>query len=160
MERQRNELDSLLKEIEGEAEALGLGLFRAQPVWDDEYLTTVEWRSDPGADAEPGWRSFLKLAVKQQRPMLLQITHVFPQEVFDAVAPRMLRDRLDPEMRAQLEEHEHMLAAARGFANQTGKIQFGWIEQNVFYTWQQETDWYTRVWELVMSHPFEIDEEE
>ncbi len=152
----QNELDQLLERIEAEASTLGISLFRAQPIWDDEYLTSIEWRGDK----PDSWKDFLKLAATRKVSMLVQITHTFHESAFEPMTPRSLMSQLNGDMREQLEEHEQMLSAARGFANQTGKVQLGWFEGNVFYTWQQETDWYTRVWELVMSHPFEFEEEE
>jgi hypothetical protein len=153
--KSRNELDSLLEEIEAEAKTRNLRIFRAAPIWDDEHLTMVEWRSD---DEEQGWRQLLDLAAQQPHsPLLLTVAHAFHESAFEP-SPLGLRARLDDDLRAQLEEREQLLVAAREFAGQTGRIEIGWIDNRVFYQWHRETDWYSRVWDLVMSGPFDLDD--
>lgn len=147
----RNELDDLMDQWEAEARRRNIPVFRAQPIWDEDQLTTVHWqtREDDG-----GWRTFFDVAQARKVPMLLVITHAFHESAFEAT-PYDFQHRLDPETRAEIEEHEHLLLAARDFAGQTGRVELGWIEDGVFYQWGQETDWFPRVWELVMSRPFE-----
>ncbi len=153
----RNELDSLLDTLADECRQRNLPVFRAQPIWDDENLTTVAWKTDDRPDS---WREFLSLVESRRISMLLLIAHSFHESVFDPT-PLSYRMNLDPEMRAEVEEQEQMLAAARQFSGQTGRVEMGWIDNGIFYVWGQETDWYSRVWELVMSRafdPFEDDE--
>ena len=151
--KSRNELDALLEKIEGEARTRDIPLFKAGPVWDDEHLTVIEWRTDD----EEGWRTMLDLAQARKIPMLLAIAHSFHESSFEP-SPVGLRAKLDDELRLQLEEREQMLVAARDFAGQTGRIEIGWIDNRVYYQWHQEADWYSRVWDLVMSGPFDFED--
>ncbi len=154
----RNELDTLLENIETEARQRSLAIFHAQPIWDDDHLTTIHWQSRDGASTT--WKDFLDTAVARKVPLLLLIVHSFHEAAFEP-SPPAFRMHLDAETRAELEEQEHLLAAAREFSGQTGRIEAGWIDGNIFYQWGQETDWYGRVWELVMSRPLEgLDEDE
>lgn len=154
----RNELDTLLENIEVDARQRSLAVFHAQPIWDDDHLTTIHWQSRDDVGAT--WKDFLDVAVARKVPMLLLIVHSFHEAAFEP-SPPAFRMHLDSETRAELEEQEHLLAAAREFSGQTGRIEVGWIEGSIFYQWGQETDWYGRVWELVMSRPLEgLDDEE
>jgi hypothetical protein len=153
----RNELDTLMEQLEEEANRRGIPVFRAQPIWDDEKLTTVHWQ---GRDGDGGWRAFFKVVEARKVPMVLLIAHSFHEAAFEPTPPNY-RMYLDPETRAELEEQEQMLIAARDFAGQTGRVEIGWIEGDVYYQWGQETDWYSRVWELVMTRPFDgVDEDD
>ncbi len=151
-----NELDALLRRIREEAVSRGLLVFKASPLWDDDLLTTVEWRGD---ESDAGWREFLDVAGARKVPMLLEIAHSFDPSAFEPT-PRDFRARLDREMQEEFEERDQMLAAASQWAGQTGRIEIGWIENGVFYQWRRETDWYPRVWELVSSGPFGFDDSE
>jgi hypothetical protein len=148
----RNELDTLLENIESEARRRSLAIFHAQPIWDDDHLTTIHWQTREGVPS--GWQEFLDVAQTRKVQMLLLIVHSFHEAAFEP-SPPAFRMHLDPETRAELEEQEHLLLAAREFSGQTGRIEVGWIDGDIFYQWGQETDWYGRVWELVMSRPFE-----
>lgn len=147
----RNELDTLIEQLEEEGRKRGMPIFKAQPIWDDEHLTTVHWQ---GRDGDGGWRDFFEVAQARKTPMLLLIAHSFHEAAFEPT-PFDYRAHLDPEARAELEEQEHMLIAARDFAGQTGRVELGWIEGDIYYVWGQETDWYSRVWDLVMSRGFD-----
>ena len=153
----RNELDDLIEQWEADARRRGMAVFRAQPIWDEDRLTTVHWQT---RDGDGGWRAFLDVAEARKVPLLLIIAHAFHESAFEPT-PLDLQRGLDPEMRAEVEEQEHLLLAARDFAGQTGRAELGWIEDGVFYQWGQETDWFPRVWELVMNRPFEgLDDDE
>lgn len=147
----RNELDTLMEHIEADARERGVALFRAQPIWDDDALTTVHWQA---RDGDGGWRDFLDVAMARKVPMLLVIAHSFHESAFEP-SPYSFRTGLDAESRAEIEEQEQMLMAARDFAGQTGRVELGWIEGDIFYVWGQETDWYSRVWDLVMTRGFD-----
>jgi hypothetical protein len=152
--RQRNELDALLDQIRDATRQHGLRTFKAMPIWDDEMLTVVDWR----AEDPDNWREFVELAVARNVPMLIEVAHAFHESVFEPT-PREMRARLDPEIREQIEERDQFLVAARQFAGQTGRIEIGWIEYGILYQWHRETDWYSRVWELVSSGPMDMDDE-
>ena len=116
----RNELDTLLENIENEARQRSLAIFRAQPIWDDDHLTTIHWQAGEGASNT--WKDFLDVAVARKVPMLLLIVHSFHEAAFEP-SPPAFRMHLDSETRAELEEQEHLLAAAREFSGQSGSIE-------------------------------------
>ena len=147
----RNELDELLGAIVAECTRRKIPVFRSASVWDDENLTNVHWQSE---ESPGSWRAFLDVAAARGIPMLIVTSHAFPESSFE-IPPPPPGLRLDPAQLEGFEAHRHMLAAAGGFARQTGRIEAGWIEGRVYYFWEWEADWYGRVWDLVMSNPLD-----